>query len=128
MYTAAWDVKYATNVGQWRGEDHYTIQDSYIATNLTSNGVNTNCRRSCSNPYWGNSVSCGVVSSRDGQTCWCNQGMDGIGYCTEDEIDGISCTKDADCGPGGICMDQFFGGGTCALGPRVAACSPGTPL
>lgn len=38
MYTQAWDVSYATNKGQWRGTSHYTIDQSYISSNLTYNG------------------------------------------------------------------------------------------
>lgn len=33
MYTDAWNATYATNVGQWRGTDHYTISQSFIYTN-----------------------------------------------------------------------------------------------
>ena len=55
--------------------------------------------------------------------CWCNKGIDGVGYCTADEIDGVGCTTNADCGAGGICM----GGGVCALSQRVNACNPGVP-
>lgn len=38
MYTKAWDLSYATNNGQWRGQDHYTIDMSYISSNATNSG------------------------------------------------------------------------------------------
>ncbi|KAI5244531.1 hypothetical protein E4T43_03750 [Aureobasidium subglaciale] len=38
MYTQAWSTSYATNKGQWRGKDHYTIDQSFIATNTTNSG------------------------------------------------------------------------------------------
>ncbi|KAL2025702.1 hypothetical protein VTO58DRAFT_103928 [Aureobasidium pullulans] len=38
MYTQAWDTSYATNKGQWRGQDHYTIDQSFIASNATNSG------------------------------------------------------------------------------------------
>jgi hypothetical protein len=36
LYTQAWDVSRATNTGQWRGNDHYTISQSLIASNNTN--------------------------------------------------------------------------------------------
>ncbi|KEQ92848.1 hypothetical protein AUEXF2481DRAFT_362462 [Aureobasidium subglaciale EXF-2481] len=39
LYTQAWDTTYATNKGQWRGTAHYTIGRSYIASNVTDDGV-----------------------------------------------------------------------------------------
>ena len=38
MYTQAWDSSYATNRGQWRGPNHYTIANSYSASNATNSG------------------------------------------------------------------------------------------
>lgn len=38
LYTQAWDLSYATNNGQWRGPDHYTIDMSYISSNATNSG------------------------------------------------------------------------------------------
>jgi hypothetical protein len=38
LYTQAWDTSKATNNGQWRGQDHYTIANSVIATNATDSG------------------------------------------------------------------------------------------
>jgi hypothetical protein len=38
LYTQAWDVSKATNTGQWRGNDHYTISQSLIASNSTNSG------------------------------------------------------------------------------------------
>ncbi|KAH0016648.1 hypothetical protein KCU78_g7787, partial [Aureobasidium melanogenum] len=38
LYTQAWDGSYATNVGQWRGTAHYTIQQSVAAANATNSG------------------------------------------------------------------------------------------
>jgi len=38
LYTQAWDASYATNVGQWRGKAHYTIQQNAAAANSTDNG------------------------------------------------------------------------------------------
>jgi hypothetical protein len=38
LYTQAWDASKATNKGQYRGNDHYTISQSTIALNATSNG------------------------------------------------------------------------------------------
>ncbi|KAH0282035.1 hypothetical protein KCU62_g9954, partial [Aureobasidium sp. EXF-3399] len=34
----SWDLSYATNNGQWRGPDHYTIDMSYISSNTTNSG------------------------------------------------------------------------------------------
>ena len=39
LYNQTWDMTYATNTGQFRGADHYTIQDSYIASNSSNPGV-----------------------------------------------------------------------------------------
>jgi hypothetical protein len=38
LYTQAWDASYATNVGQWRGKAHYTIQQNAAAANSTDTG------------------------------------------------------------------------------------------
>ncbi|KAG9948845.1 hypothetical protein KCU85_g4732, partial [Aureobasidium melanogenum] len=38
MYTQAWDASYAKNDGQWRGNVHYTMGLSYIASNATESG------------------------------------------------------------------------------------------
>lgn len=38
MYTQAWSTKYATNDGQWRGTDHYTISYSFSFGNSTNSG------------------------------------------------------------------------------------------
>lgn len=39
LYNQTWAATYATNDGQWRGTDHYTIQSSYIASNATNPGT-----------------------------------------------------------------------------------------
>ncbi|CAD0114511.1 unnamed protein product [Aureobasidium uvarum] len=38
LYTQAWDSSKATNNGQWRGTDHYTISNSVVASNATNTG------------------------------------------------------------------------------------------
>jgi hypothetical protein len=38
MYAQSWSSKYATNVGQWRGNDHFKIQYSFSYSNLTNPG------------------------------------------------------------------------------------------
>jgi len=38
LYTQAWDVSRATNKGQYRGSDKFTIDSSFIATNATISG------------------------------------------------------------------------------------------
>ncbi|KAI4729873.1 hypothetical protein E4T49_02199 [Aureobasidium sp. EXF-10728] len=38
MYTQAWDASHAKNDGQWRGQVHYTMGSSYIASNATQSG------------------------------------------------------------------------------------------
>ncbi|TIA26524.1 hypothetical protein D6C81_00676 [Aureobasidium pullulans] len=40
LYTEAWDSSYATNKGQYRGNDHYMIEYSYSFTNASSAGFN----------------------------------------------------------------------------------------
>lgn len=39
QYSKSWSAAYATNTGQWRGDDHYTISQSYSFTNSTSPGT-----------------------------------------------------------------------------------------
>lgn len=39
MYTQRWDNSFATNHGQWRGKDQYTIQYSFSFTDATNEGV-----------------------------------------------------------------------------------------
>ncbi|KAJ8109097.1 hypothetical protein OPT61_g7702 [Boeremia exigua] len=39
FYNQTWAPSFATNDGQWRGTDHYTIQSSYIASNATKPGI-----------------------------------------------------------------------------------------
>ncbi|KAM0143024.1 hypothetical protein ACHAO1_000858 [Botrytis cinerea] len=39
IYSEAWDSSYATNVGQYRGSDHYLIGLSYTYTNATNPGL-----------------------------------------------------------------------------------------
>ncbi|KAF2717843.1 hypothetical protein K431DRAFT_232193, partial [Polychaeton citri CBS 116435] len=39
IYSEAWPTSYATNVGQYRGDDHYMIQYSYTFTNKTDAGA-----------------------------------------------------------------------------------------
>lgn len=39
LYNQTWNVTYATNKGQYRGSDHYTIQSSYISSNATYPGL-----------------------------------------------------------------------------------------
>ncbi|KAI4846510.1 hypothetical protein E4T44_05023 [Aureobasidium sp. EXF-8845] len=38
LYTQAWDASKATNKGQYRGQDKFTIDSSFIATNATDSG------------------------------------------------------------------------------------------
>jgi hypothetical protein len=38
LYTQAWDASHATNVGQWRGKAHYTIQQNTAAASSTDTG------------------------------------------------------------------------------------------
>ncbi|KAI4728672.1 hypothetical protein E4T49_03498 [Aureobasidium sp. EXF-10728] len=38
LYTEAWDSSYATNKGQYRGNDHYMIEYSYTFTNTSNPG------------------------------------------------------------------------------------------
>ncbi|OHE99004.1 hypothetical protein CORC01_05694 [Colletotrichum orchidophilum] len=38
LYSESWDTSYATNNGQWRGNDHYTISYSFSYTNATDAG------------------------------------------------------------------------------------------
>ncbi|KAG9577130.1 hypothetical protein KCU77_g23611, partial [Aureobasidium melanogenum] len=40
LYTEAWDSSYATNKGQYRGNDHYMIEYSYTFTNTSNPGFN----------------------------------------------------------------------------------------
>jgi hypothetical protein len=42
LYTQAWDGSYATNVGQWRSDSHYTIDQSAAGVNTTNSG-NVRC-------------------------------------------------------------------------------------
>ncbi|KAG9661651.1 hypothetical protein KCU64_g2438, partial [Aureobasidium melanogenum] len=42
MYSSTWTNKYATNVGQYRGNDHYTVGFSYSFSNLTNAGTTPN--------------------------------------------------------------------------------------
>lgn len=39
MYNETWSASTATNVGQWRGYDHYTVDYSYAFSNTTDPGV-----------------------------------------------------------------------------------------
>jgi len=39
LYNETWDVSTATNVGQYRGSDQYTIEYSYSLSNATDAGV-----------------------------------------------------------------------------------------
>lgn len=39
LYNETWSPSYATNVGQWRGNDHYTVQYSYSFSNTTAPGT-----------------------------------------------------------------------------------------
>lgn len=36
LYNETWPASYATNVGQWRGKNHYTIAYSYTFSNTTA--------------------------------------------------------------------------------------------
>ncbi|CAJ2503499.1 Uu.00g108930.m01.CDS01 [Anthostomella pinea] len=38
MYTQSWDSSYAVNDGQWRGQDHYTVEYAFSYSNATSSG------------------------------------------------------------------------------------------
>lgn len=35
MYNQTWAPEYATNYGQWRGSDRYTVSESYLYENKT---------------------------------------------------------------------------------------------
>ncbi|KAF1834143.1 hypothetical protein BDW02DRAFT_598499 [Decorospora gaudefroyi] len=50
LYTQAWDASYATNEGQWRGDDHYTITGSYAFTNTTHDSDEPGCSSSSVTP------------------------------------------------------------------------------
>ncbi|KFY40340.1 hypothetical protein V495_05477 [Pseudogymnoascus sp. VKM F-4514 (FW-929)] len=39
MYTQPWDLSYATNDGQWNGNDHYTVTYGFSYSNNTSPGL-----------------------------------------------------------------------------------------
>jgi len=39
MYTQSWGASYATNNGQFRGNDHYMIQNSFAVSNATNSGT-----------------------------------------------------------------------------------------
>jgi len=39
LYSMSWSASYATNTGQWRGSDQYTIDQSYSFTNNTDPGT-----------------------------------------------------------------------------------------
>ncbi|KAH9905659.1 hypothetical protein F4778DRAFT_727071 [Xylariomycetidae sp. FL2044] len=39
MYTEYWDASHATNDGQWRGSDHYTVGYAFSYTNTSSPGI-----------------------------------------------------------------------------------------
>ncbi|KAI1858428.1 uncharacterized protein JN550_012638 [Neoarthrinium moseri] len=41
LYSASWDQSYATNDGQWRGDDHYTVDFSVTGSNSTDPGSAT---------------------------------------------------------------------------------------
>ncbi|TKA80898.1 hypothetical protein B0A55_01662 [Friedmanniomyces simplex] len=47
LYNETWPASYATNVGQWRGEDHFTVGYSYAFSNTTG-GADQPAR--CANP------------------------------------------------------------------------------
>ena len=42
MYSTAWANKYATNLGQWQGNDRYTVGFSYSFSNITNPGTTPN--------------------------------------------------------------------------------------
>lgn len=42
MYSTTWANKYATNVGQWQGNDRYTVGFSYSFSNVTNPGTTPN--------------------------------------------------------------------------------------
>lgn len=42
MYSSTWTTKYATNNGQYQGNNHYTIGSSYSFSNLTNAGTTPN--------------------------------------------------------------------------------------
>jgi hypothetical protein len=42
MYSSTWSNKYATNVGQWQGNDRYTVGFSYSFSNVTNPGTTPN--------------------------------------------------------------------------------------
>ncbi|KAI1505953.1 hypothetical protein F5X99DRAFT_427835 [Biscogniauxia marginata] len=39
LYTQHWDISYATNDGQWRGDDHYTVGYAFSYTNSEDSGA-----------------------------------------------------------------------------------------
>ncbi|KAI1177844.1 hypothetical protein F4777DRAFT_587062 [Nemania sp. FL0916] len=49
MYTEAWDASYATNYGQWRGNDHYT--NDYVFAYVNSDFVDTTVCPQTQTPY-----------------------------------------------------------------------------
>lgn len=38
MYSEAWSAEYATNVGQWRGSDYWSVSQAYAYVNSTYGG------------------------------------------------------------------------------------------
>ncbi|KAI0010758.1 hypothetical protein F4779DRAFT_638391 [Xylariaceae sp. FL0662B] len=55
LYTQYWNSSYATNDGQWRGEDHYTVGYAFSYVNATSSGIPT-----CSTNESGGSSTVGL--------------------------------------------------------------------
>jgi len=47
MYNETWSSSFATNKGQWRGNDHFTIGYSYAFSNTTAGA---DVPSTCSNP------------------------------------------------------------------------------
>ena len=41
LYSESWDPSYATNMGQWRGSDYYTVDYSFAYSNSTDIGIPT---------------------------------------------------------------------------------------
>lgn len=39
LYNETWSSSYATNTGQWRGSDYYSIAFSYTYSNITDPGT-----------------------------------------------------------------------------------------
>jgi hypothetical protein len=72
LYSEAWNTTYATNVGQYRGSDLYTIQDSYSAYNKTNDGT-VSCQPVCNiKDALNEGFESGSITYTTDQTVWDN--------------------------------------------------------